>query len=193
VRVFLGSPSDLAAGHASVTGDPTYDAASSASLAQIPPGPHITFVIGEEIRDPAELATPGLVRWDPNVATSEGAPAALPAGDDELSPVAPRKILSSTWRTFLLLLVLGLGWSWFTLGDVVSGVAAAPAFAAPILALTAFALERLGAPLGSPGWSALACAVSGGLGYALFVWRLLDQRRHREPCLVLEQAAALDA
>jgi len=193
VRVFLGSPSDLAAGHASVTGDPTYDAASSASLAQIPPGPHITFVIGEEIRDPAELATPGLVRWDPNVATSEGAPAALPAVADELSPVAPRKILSSTWRTFLLLLVLGLGWSWFTLGDVVSGVAAAPAFAAPILALTAFALERLGAPLGSPGWSALACAVSGGLGYALFVWRLLDQRRHREPCLVLEQAAALDA
>ena len=72
-------------------------------------------------------------------------------------------------------------------------MAAAPAFAAPILALTAFALERLGAPLGSPGWSVLACALSGGLGYALLVGRLLEQRRHRQPGLVLEQAAALDA
>jgi hypothetical protein len=193
VRVFLGSPSDLAAGHASVIGDPTYDTASSWSLAQIPPGPHITFVIGEEIRDPAELATPGLTRWDPNVAASEGSPTALAPLADELAPVEPRKILAATWRTFLLLLVLGLGWSWFAIGDVASGVAAAPAFAAPILALTAFTLERLGAPLASPGWSVLACALSGGLGYALLTWRLLEQRRHREPGLVLEQAAALDA
>jgi hypothetical protein len=193
VRVFLGSPSDLAAGHASVIGDPTYDTASAWSLAQIPPGSHLTFVIGEEIRDPAELATPGLTRWDPNVASSEGSPTALAPLPHELTPVAPRKILAGTWRTFLLLLVLGLGWSWFALGDVASGVAAAPAFAAPILALTTYALERLGAPLAAPGWSVLACALSGGLGYALFVWRLLDQRRHRQPGLVLEQAAALDA
>jgi hypothetical protein len=193
VRVFLGSPSDLAGGHASVIGDPRYDNASAWSLAQIAPGPHLTFVIGEEIRDPADLATPGLTRWDPNVASSEGTPTALAPLPDELAPVAARKILAGTWRTFLLLLVLGLGWSWFALGDVASGVAAAPAFAAPILALTAFALERLGAPLGSPGWSVLACALSGGLGYALLVGRLLEQRRHRQPGLVLEQAAALDA
>ncbi|MFL5790393.1 MAG: hypothetical protein ACJ76A_02715 [Actinomycetota bacterium] len=193
VHVFLGSPSDLAAGHASVTGDATYDTASAWSLAQIPPGPHLTFVIGEEIRDPAELATPGLTRWDPNVASSEGSPTALAPLADELTPVEPRRILAGTWRTFLLLLVLGLGWSWFALGDVASGVAAAPAFAAPLLAFTAFVLERLGAPLGSPGWSVLACALSGGLGYALLTWRLLEQRRHRQPGLVLEQAAALDA
>jgi len=193
VRVFLGSPSDLAAGHATVTGDQTFDTASSWSLAQIPPGAHLTFVIGEEVRDPADLAGPGLTRWDPNVASSEGSPTALAPQAEELTPVAPRKILAGTWRTFLLLLVLGLGWSWFALGDVVSGIAAAPAFAAPVLALVAYALERLGAPLGSSGWSVLACALSGGLGYALFVWRLLDQRRHREPGLVLEQPAALDA
>jgi hypothetical protein len=193
VHVFLGSPSDLAAGHASVIGDPTYDTASSWSLAQIPPGPHLTFVIGEEIRDPAELATPGLTLWDPNIATSEGSPMALAPLPNELAPVEPRKILAGTWRTFLLLLVLGLGWSWFALGDVASGVAAAPAFAAPILALTAYALEQLGAPLGSAGWSVLACALSGGLGYALLAWRLVEQRRHRDPGLVLEQAAALDA
>jgi len=193
VHVFLGSPSDLAAGHASVIGDATYDTASSWSLAQIPPGPHVTFVIGAEIRDPAELATPGLTRWDPNVATSEGSPTALAPLPNELTAVAPRKILSGTWRTFLLLLILGLGWSWFALGDIASGVAAAPAFAAPLLALTAFGLERLGAPLASPGWSVLACALTGGLGYALLTRRLLEQRRHRQPGLVLEQAAALDA
>ena len=117
----------------------------------------------------------------------------LPPQPNELAPVAPRKILASTWRTFLLLLVLGLGWSWFALGDVATGVAAAPAFAAPLLALAAFTIERLGALLGSPGWSALACALTGGLGYALLAWRLLDQRRRlRQPGLVLEQAAALD-
>ncbi|HEX3299620.1 MAG TPA: hypothetical protein VHW68_05865 [Actinomycetota bacterium] len=193
VHVFLGSPSDLAAGHASVTGDSTYDTASSWSFAQIPPGPHLTFVIGEEIRDPTELATSGLTLWDPNVASSEGSPTALAPLPNELAPVEPRKILAGTWRTFLLLMVLGLGWAWFALGDLVSGVAAAPAFAAPLLALTAFALERLGAPLGSPGWSVLACALSGGLGYALLARRLLEQRRHRQRDLVLEQAPALDA
>jgi hypothetical protein len=193
VHVFLGSPSDLAADHASVTGDSTYDTASSWSFAQIPPGPHLTFVIGEEIRDPTELATSGLTLWDPNVASSEGSPTALAPLPNELAPVEPRKILAGTWRTFLLLMVLGLGWAWFALGDLVSGVAAAPAFAAPLLALTAFALERLGAPLGSPGWSVLACALSGGLGYALLARRLLEQRRHRQRDLVLEQAPALDA
>jgi hypothetical protein len=193
VRVFLGSPSDLVAGHASVIGNAIYDTASSWSFAQIPPGPHLTFVIGEEIRDPAELATPGLTRWDPNVASSEGSPTALPPLPNELAPVAARKILADTWRTFLLLMVLGLGWSLFALGDIASGVAAAPAFAAPLLALTAFALERLGAPLGAPGWSSLACALTGGLGYALLTWRLVEQRRHRQSDLVLEEAAALDA
>ena len=193
VHVFLGAPSDLAAGHASVIDDPTYDTASSTSFAQIPPGPHLTFVIGDELRIPSELATPGLTLWDPNVASSEGSPTALSPLPDELAPVEPRRILAATWRTFFLLLILGLGWSWFALGDLVSGVAAAPAFAAPVLALTAFVLERLGAPLGSPGWSVLACGLSGGFGYALLARRLLEQRRHREPGLVLEQTTALDA
>lgn len=193
VHVFLGSPSDLAAGHASLIGNSTYDTASAWSFGQIPPGPHLTFVIGEEIRDPTELATPGLTLWDPNVASSEGSPTALAPLPNELAPVEPRKILASTWRTFFLLMILGLGWSWFAIGDIVSGVAAAPAFAAPLLALSAYVLERLGAPLGSSGWAVLACALSGGLGYGLLAWRLVEQRRHRQPDLVLEQAPALDA
>jgi len=193
VYVFLGSPADLAAGHPSTNGEPRYALASAASLARIPAGEHLTFVIGEDIRDPAALDTPGLTRWDPWVASSEGSPQALPPNDDELTPVEPRKILEATWRTFLLLIVLGLGWSWWALGDVASGVAGAAAFGAPMLALTAFMLERLGAPLGAIGTSTLACALAGGFGYALLAGRLIGQRRRLlDPDLVLEQGATLD-
>ena len=79
-----------------------------ASLDRIPPGPHLTFVVGEEVRDPSELDAPGLTRWDPWLAASEGSPAPLPAAPDELRPVEPRKILAATWRAFLLLLVLAM-------------------------------------------------------------------------------------
>ncbi len=188
VYVFIGSPADLAAGHPSANGDPRYDLASAATFSRIPPGEHATFVIAEEIRDLSQLDTPGLTRWDAAVASSEGSPAPLAPADGELTPVEPRKILAATWRTFLLLLVLGLGWSWWALGDVASGVAAAPAFAAPLLALTAFVLERLGLPLGTLGTSTLACAIAGGCGYGLLGLRLLRQRRRLlDPDLVFEQ------
>jgi hypothetical protein len=194
VYVYLGTPANLAAGLPTERGDPRFDLASQASLDRLPPGPHLTFVVGEEVRDPSELDAPGLTRWDPWLAASEGSPAALPAAPDELRPVEPRKILAATWRAFLLLLVLGLGWSWWALGDVASGVAAAPAFGAPILAVTAYILERLGAPLGTLGTSSLACALTGALGYALLVLGLAQQhrRRLREPDLVLEQEPVLD-
>jgi hypothetical protein len=195
VYVFLGTPADLAAGVPTERGDARFDLASAASLARIPPGPYLTFVVGEEIRDPSELDTPGLTRWDRWLASSEGSPSALPPAPDELRPVEPRKILSATWRTFLLLVVLGLGWAWWALGDVASGVAAAPAFGAPILAVTAYALECLGAPLGTIGTSSLACALAGGLGYALLAGRLVGQRRRRlpQPDLVFEQEPPVDA
>ena len=106
----------------------------------------------------------------------------------------PRKILEATWRTFLLLIVLGLGWAWWALGDVASGVAGSAAFGAPMLALTSFALERLGAPLGAIGTSTLACALAGGCGYALLAARLLGQRRRRllDADVVLEKGSVVD-
>ena len=194
VYVFLGTPADLAAGHPSTNGDPRYDLASAASFDRIPEGPHLTFVVGEDVRDPAALDTPGLTRWDTWLASSEGAPQQLAPNENELSPVEPRKILEATWRTFLLLMVLGLGWSWWALGDVASGVAGAAAFGAPLLALSAFVLERLGAPLGTIGTSTLACALAGGSGYALLTARLIRQRRRGllDPDVVLEQRPAVD-
>jgi hypothetical protein len=194
VWVFLGDPADLLAGHATLTGDPAFDSVSARAWEQIPPGPRIVFVIGEEIRDPALLDAPGFTRWDPLVASTEGSPQPLAALPDELTPVEPRKILAATWRAFLLLFVVGLGWSCWALGDATSGVAAAPAFAAPLLALVAFILERLGAPLGSTATSTLACALTGGLGYGLLAFHLHRHRRRLvDPDLVLEERARLDA
>jgi hypothetical protein len=194
VHVFLGDPADLLAGHATLTGDAAFDTASARSFEQIPAGPNVVFVVGEEIRDLALLDTAGLTRWDPLLASSEGSPEQLAPLPDELSPVEPRRILAATWRAFLLLFVVGLGWSCWALGDAASGVAAAPAFAAPLLAFVTFAIERLGAPLGTTATSTLACALTGGLGYGLLAFHL---RRHRrrllEPDLVLEQRAGLDA
>jgi hypothetical protein len=194
VYVFLGTPADLMAGRPSTNGDPRYDLASAASFDRIPEGSHLTFVVGEDIRDPVELDTPGLTRWDPWLASSEGAPRALAPNADELTPVEPRKILEATWRTFLLLIVLGLGWAWWALGDVASGVAGAAAFGAPMLALTSFALERLGTPLGAIGTSTLACALAGGCGYALLAARLLGQRRRRllDADVVFEERSVVD-
>src|SRR6185436_5746581 len=77
VYVFLGDPADLLAGHATLIGDPSFDTASARSIDQIPPGHRLLFVVGDEIRDPAALDTAGLTRWDPLVASSEGAPRAL--------------------------------------------------------------------------------------------------------------------
>jgi hypothetical protein len=194
VYVFLGDPADLLAGRPTTRGDPRYDLASAVTLSRIPPGEHVTFVIGDELRDLTQMDTSGLTRWDVLVASTEGSPEQLAALDNELTPVEPRRILDATWRTFLLLLVLGLGWSWWALGDVASGVAAAPAFAAPLLALTAFVLERLGLPLGTVGTSTAACAIAGACGYALLGLRLVRQRRRRlfDPGLVFEQQTSVD-
>jgi hypothetical protein len=150
-------------------------------------------VIGEELRDPTELDTPGLTRWDTWVASNEGSPTPLAPVPGELTPVAPRKILAATWRTFALLVVVGLGWSLWALGDIPSSVAAAPAFGAPILALVSFTLERLGAPLGAVWTSTLACALAGGFGYGMLAFhRYRHGRRLDDPHLVLEQRPALD-
>jgi hypothetical protein len=108
--------------------------------------------------------------------------------------VAARKILAATWRAFVLLVLVGLGWSCWALGDAASGVASAPAFGAPLLALTTYALERLGAPLATAPTATLACALTGGLGYGLLAFHLRRQRRRLpQPDVVLEERTRLDA
>ena len=167
------------------TPDPEYDAASADSLAQLPPGPRAVFVVGED-NDPAALAAIGLTRWDRGLASSVRDPRPLPAGAGELHASDPSTITRTTIRTFLLLVIVGAGWGWWTAGDAAGGFAIAPAFGAAVLTLTALALERLGADLQRGSVATVACALAGGVGYALLAVRLQRRRRRR---LVLEREA----
>ena len=197
VSIFLGRPGDLLAGRPTQRGDPVYDRASADSLAQIPDGPHAVFVVRELDRDPGAMMTPGLTTLNGAIATNVPVNGPLRAGPGELLASDPSTIAHSTIRTFLLLIVIGAGWAWWAFGgssrDAAAALAVSPAFGSAILTLVALGLELLGADLGRVGVASSACAVAGGVGYALLAFRLVGEHRRRgRPDLVLEQATVLD-
>jgi len=196
--MFLGSAEDLLAGRATQRGDTVYDRASADSLANLPAGPRAVFVVRELDADPDALATPGLTAWNGRLATDAPIPASLPAGDGELVASDPGTIAHATVRTMLLFLLLGGGWAWWAFGDrardAAAALAVAPAFGSAVLTLVALGLERVGADLDRGGTADVACAVAGGVGYALLALRLVGQHRRRRPGdLVLEQPPEADA
>jgi hypothetical protein len=198
VSVFLGSADDLLAGRPTSRGDPVYDRASADSLAGLPVGARAIFVVRELDGDPDALSTAGLTAWQGVLATNVAIPASLPTGNGELVASDPGTIASATIRAFLLFLVLGAGWAWWAFGDrardTAAALAVAPAFGSAALTLVALGLERVGADLDGRGTVAVACAVAGGVGYALLAVRLVGQHRRGGPGdVVLEEPAELDA
>jgi len=198
VHVFLGSAADLLAGRPTTRGDPVYDRASADSLAGVPAGPRGIFVVRELDGDPEALSTPSLEAWHDVLATNVPIPASLPAGDGELFASDPGTIASATFRAFLLFVVVGGGWAWWAFGDrardAAAALAVAPAFGSATLTLVALGLERVGGDLHGRGTVAVACAMAGGIGYALLVVRVIGQHRRGGPGdLVLEQAPEHDA
>jgi hypothetical protein len=197
VSMFLGCAEDLLAGRPTQRGDAVYDLASADSLTSLPQGPRAVFVVRELDGDPGALTTPGLTSWEGRLATDVPIPDSLPIGDSELVPSSPATIAHATIRTLLLFLLLGGGWAWWAFGDrardAAAALAVAPAFGSAILTLTSLGLERVGADLDRGGTASLACAVAGGLGYALLVGRLASKHRRRGTReLVLEEPAELD-
>ena len=197
VWIFLGRPEDLLAGRPTQRGDPVYDRASTDSLAQIPDGPRAIFVVRELDRDPGAVMTPGLTMLNGTIATNVPVNGSLQASPGELLPSDPSTIVRSTIRTFLLLIVIGAGWGWWASGgssrDAAAALAVSPAFGSAILTLVALGLERLGGDLGRGGVASLACALAGGIGYALLALRLAGEHRRRgRRELVVEQATVLD-
>jgi hypothetical protein len=197
VSIYLGSAEDLLLGHATRRGDPVYDRASADSLARLPTPPHAVFVVRELDGDADALATPGLSAWNGVLATNVPVPSVLPTGRDELVASDPSTIANATLRAFLLFLVLGAGWAWWSFGerarDTAAVLAVAPAIGSAILTLVALGLERVGADLDRGGTVRVACALAGGVGYALVVARLLGEHRRRRPGeLVLEEPAQPD-
>jgi hypothetical protein len=103
------------------------------------------------------------------VTSSVPDPRPLPPLPDELGASSSAGIAFATVATLVLLLVIGLGWSTWALGEGVNAVAAAPAFGAAMLVLVGIAAERLGVPLtGTWGPTAISAATGGG-GYILFL------------------------
>jgi hypothetical protein len=195
--MFLGSADDLLAERPTQRGDAVYDLASADSLASLPQGPRAVFVVRELDGDPGALTTPGLTAWEGRLATDVPIPDSLPIGDGELVASDPTTIAHASIRTLLLFLLLGGGWAWWAFGDrardAAAALAVAPAFGSAILTLTSLGLERVGADLDRGGTASLACAVAGGLGYALLVGRLAGEHRRRGTReLVLEEPAELD-
>jgi len=196
VWIFLGRPEDLLAGRPTQRGDPVYDRASADSLAQIPDGPRAIFVIRELDRDPGAMMTPGLASWNGAIATNVPVDGSLRAAPGELVASDPSTIAHSAIRTFLLLIVIGAGWAWWGLGvstrDAPVALAVSPAFGSAILTLVALALALLGGDLGREWVASMACALAGGIGYALLAFRLANEHRRRGRRNILERATALD-
>ena len=198
VYVFLGSAEDLLAGRPTSRGDPVYDRASADSLAALPQGARAVFVVRELDGDPDALSTPGLTPWNGVLATNAPIPSPLPVGPGELVASDPSTIARATLRAFLLFALLGGGWAGWAFverrRDVAVALAVAPAFGTASLTLIALGLERVGADLNGRGTVGVACAVAGGVGYALLAARLVGQHRRNGPAdVVLEQPAELDA
>ncbi|MGZ4132580.1 MAG: hypothetical protein ACXVWF_06010, partial [Actinomycetota bacterium] len=156
------------------------------------PAPAV-FVVSEFDRDPGATATPGLVRWDPNVASTVPDPRPLPAVAGELAASTSGGIVDATIMTFVLLFVIGFGWGWWAMGDAAGGAAIAAAFGVAVLAIASLLLERLGAGLGGRGVATFASALGGGCGYALLVLRRLRDRHDGDGrLLVLEGEPVVD-
>jgi hypothetical protein len=188
VRVYLGTVEDLLAGRAAHRPERLYGLASEATLQTVPRDrPMAVFVVREFDKDPHALADLALSRWDVGVASSVPGPRALPALPGEPAPSTPTDMAHAAIRTLALLMVIGLGWAWWALGDAASAAAIAPAFGVATLTAVAFAMERLGVPLGTGGQATVAAALAGGSGYCLLTLRVLRQRQHlRRRALVVE-------
>lgn len=191
VYVFVGTLDDLFAGRPSMRGEPEYDALSRISLADLPDGDRAIFVAPEFDLDPDALVDDRLVTWvaadapATTVASSVPHPRPLPPGDDELTTSSPLAIAAAAIAVLAFLWVLGAGWSRWTFDDRVAAAAAAPAFGAATLTISALTLERLGVPL--DGWwgPTLASALAGLGGYAL---RLVQGHAVADPSPQIDEA-----
>ena len=196
VWIFLGRAEDLLAGRPTQRGDPVYDRASADSLAQIPDGPRAIFVVRELDRDPGVMMTPGLTTWNGTIATNVPINGSLRTGVGELSASDASTIAHATIRTFLLLIVIGAGWAWWALGrsfrDAPIALAISPAFGSAILTLVALGLALLRVDLGRERVASLACALAGGIGYALLALRLAGEHRRRGRRNIFEQTTVFD-
>lgn len=172
VYIVVGRAEDVLAGQVTRTGNALYDLAARDTATVVPTDPTpVVFVLEEFDTRPGALDAPGLVRWDPGLASTVGSARPLPAVAGEVEASTPGDIVGVTLRALLLLTIVGLGWALWAVGADAAALAVAPGFGIAVLGIAALTLERLGASLADPATAVAASAVAGGGGYALWLVR----------------------
>jgi len=183
VYLYVGTPRDYLAGRPTLTGVPEHDAMSRLFLRDIQRagGSPMAFVLPAFNPGARQAAAKLGTRVAPGVFVLDtGRPVkrapALAAGELPV-PTLPWRFVLVGVSCFLLLVLIGLGWSTAATGWGFGGVALAPAFGIAALVIGGIALERLGAPLTGAGPRVISAGVAV-CGYALSYWR--RRRRVRE-------------
>jgi hypothetical protein len=183
VYVFVGTVSDYFEGRPTMRGDPQYDALSRLTLADIPQEPEpLVLVLAPFYRGEDAATDPRLIEQEPGLWASQALPElSISSGVEVLGfgPSSPLGISLATVAALLVIGVLGLGYARAAFDDLVTAIAAAPAFGAAALALVALALDRLGLRLERVPVALAASALAGLGGFALLF--LVQRQRDRQP------------
>jgi hypothetical protein len=183
VRLFLGSPAELASGQPSLDGDPVHDALAQLYAKRVAPAllrPHAVFLLqpfGPHVwktTTTGRLIAPGARVLEAPL--RHGNATAIPA----LGDVSPLGRLGLAIAFILLLGLVGLGWTRALLPGVgsVLGVALAPAVGAGALVLFTVGADAVGIhPAIAAPWVVPVVALAG---FAMWKWWGGDKPRPAE-------------
>jgi hypothetical protein len=180
VHVVVASATDYFEGRPTERGDPQYDALSRLTLADVPEGLQVVFVLAPFYDGDDASTHPQLVELEPGLLSSRAFPIpGIIAGPDRLSwgPSSPAGIAVATIAILSLVTILGFGYAFASFHDRVTAIATAPAFGTAALTIVAVLLDLLGLRLADVPVAFGASALAGLGGLALF---LLVRQRERD-------------
>jgi hypothetical protein len=182
VYIFLGSATDFFAGRPTRRGAVQFDAISAATLAAIPKGNRFVvamreFYLGDDVETDPHLQRLGDGTW---ASTNEFIPGLRAESPTRLSwgPASAPIVALATVGILAVLTVLGFGYARAAFGDVVTALAASPAFGVAAISVSAIAFDASGFRLFDVWVAFAASAVAGLGGLAVLV---VQRQRGREP------------
>ena len=181
VYVFLGSASDFFAGRPTRRGAAQFDAISAATLAAIPEGSRFVvamreFYLGDDVTRDPHLQRVDDGTWASTNGFIPGNRAETPT---RLSwgPASAPIVALATVGILAVLTVLGFGYARAAFGDLVTAIAASPAFGAAAISVSAIAFDASGFRLLDVRVAFAVSAVAGLGGLAVLV---VQRQRGRE-------------
>jgi hypothetical protein len=180
LHVFLGTATDFLAGRPTSRGDAEFDAVSAWTLRAVPDGSRVVVAVAAFYRDADVRSDPRMERVADGLWGSirpHGFRALMEPSRPSWGPASAPMITVATVAILAILAILGLGFAASTFEDLVTILAASPAFGAAAISLAAVALDAVGLRLRSVGVAIAAATLAGVGGLA---WYLVAQR-HRRP------------